>query len=599
MRNFSLGSRVAMIAVFSSILAVLALLATAYNELVRDFEEVLTQRQLLETETSASRVNQDLQLRLQALGAFASVLTDGRQRLPVERIQALLGRQTDLEAYFPAGLVIFDERGVAIAENTFVPGRLGTSYADRQHFQQALATRQPVISRPVIGRATGLPLLSFLYPIQNDDEDLLGFAGGIVNLADASLLPRPVSAGPDSVFKVLDTDHFLQVDALLGDNPMPDLPPPGEDLIIDAALSGVTSGVVTDRAGRKWIYATRHLERVGWMFLRAVPYAQATQPAWASFRSFLATSVIALIILAITALALARTATRPLERMSARIRAMSRNGFADARLDPNGPPEVRSLARAFNQLMEEREALDVLKDEFVSNVSHELRTPLTSINGSLRLLDSGKAGPLPERAVGLVDVALRNSEQLQRLISDLLDFNKAVAGRMPVNPETLDVADAIRAACEGNLSMASHYRVPLQMTDTNPTPGTVFADPLRLRQILDNFLSNAIKFSPPGGRVEVSVHTPAPGRLRITVADQGKGVPDSFLPRLFERFAQAESGSSRARAGTGLGLAISRELAHLMNGEVGYAYRDGAQFWVDLPIAGDQRTQAGVRHENA
>lgn len=596
MRNLSLGSRVALIAIFSSIVTVAVLLAIAYNELVRDFEDVLTQRQLLETENSANRVNQDLQVRLQALEAFSALLTDGETLLPLPRIKNLLGRQPSLESYFQEGLVVFDEKGVAIAENVNVPGRIGTSYADRQHFRKAFVSRAPVISRPIIGRTTGLPLLSFLAPIEADDGDLLGFAGGIINLAESSIIPAQQAEDSDTLFKVLDTDHFIQVDALKGANTMPDLPVPGEDLIVDAALSGVTSGVVQDLEGKKWIYATRHLERVGWMFLRAVPYQQATQPAWASFRTFLGISILAMLILALIAWTLARAATRPLEKMSSKIRAMTRDGFVSARLKPSGPPEIRSVASAFNQLMEEREALDVLKDQFVSTVSHELRTPLTSINGSLKLLNSGAAGELPAKARTMLDVALRNSEQLQRLISDLLDFNKTVAGQMPIHTETIEVNSAIEDACGGNEAMARHYR--LRLSNKRCESRLVMADPLRLRQILDNFISNAIKFSPLEGSVEILSDVTAPGWVRITVADQGKGVPANFLPRLFQRFAQAESVSTRARAGTGLGLAITRELATLMGGKVGYYYDNGAHFWVELPAADTDLPEPGERHES-
>lgn len=597
MRNLALGTRVALIAVFSSILAVIVLLATAYNGLVRDFEAVLTQRQLLETETSAQEVNRDLQIRLQALEAFASLLTDGEHRLALPRIRNLMGRQSVLEEFFREGLVVLDENGVAIAENTHVPGRLGTSYADRAHFRRAFASREPVISRPIIGRTTGLPLLSFLAPIESDDGDLLGFVGGIINLAETSIIPRQADNRQENLFKVLDTDHFIQVDTLSETNSMPDIPAPGENLIIDAALSGVPFGVVTDRAGKKWIYATRHLERVGWLFLRAVPYRNATQPAWSSFTGFLGASVVVMLILAVTALALARAATRPLEKMSVRIRAMARDGFASARLSLTGPPEIRDVAQAFNTLMEEREALDVLKDQFVATVSHELRTPLTSINGSLKLLASGIAGELPDKATAMVDVALRNSEQLQRLISDLLDFNKTLAGQMPIHPEPVNVSNAITAACEGNQAMARHYRTRLSPELSRDT--WVMADPLRLRQILDNFISNAIKFSPVDGSVVVSADLTTPGRIRFTVSDQGQGVPEPFLPRLFQRFAQAEAGSARARAGTGLGLAITRELARLMDGEVGYYYKRGARFWVELPTVETAVPLRGGHHENA
>ncbi|PPI84885.1 two-component sensor histidine kinase [Marinobacter maroccanus] len=596
MRNLSIGSRVALIAVLSSFLTVVVLSATAYNELIRDFENVLTQRQLLDAASVANRVDQDLQVRIQSLGAFASTMTDGTNRLPQDRIEGLLGRQLRLSEYFQAGLLVFDENSVAIAENIYVPGRIGTSYADRSHFREAYKTREPVISRPIIGRTTGLPLLSFLYPIKSDEGNLLGFVGGIINLAESGIIPKQEDVSSEALFKVIDTGHFVQVDTLSGTNPMPDLPPPGENLIIDAALSGQTSGVVSDHSGKKWIYATRHLERVGWMFLKAVPYKQATQPARASFDKFLAASAVALLVLSAIAWLLARATTRPLEKMSLRIREMAREGFAANRLSLRGPPEVRNVARAFNTLMKEREALDVMKDDFVSTVSHELRTPLTSINGSLKLLRSGAAGKLPDKADSMVDVAFRNSEQLQRLISDLLDFNKAMAGQMPIDLETVDPASAIRDACDGNEAMAKHYRIALKLGIC--AKEFVLADPSRLRQILDNFISNAIKFSPLEGTVRIRSDAVAPGRVRIIVSDQGKGVPENFLPRLFQRFAQAESGSARARAGTGLGLAITRELATLMGGEVGYYYDNGAHFWVELPAADTEVPETGERHEN-
>jgi len=595
LRNLSIGSRVALIAVLSSFLTVVVLSATAYNELIRDFEKVLTQRQLLDAESIANRVDQDLQARIQALGAFAATLTDGTNRLSQDRIEALLGRQPGLSDYFEAGLLVFDEDSVAIAENIYVPNRLGTSYADRQHFREAYKTREPVISRPIIGRTTGLPLLSFLYPIKSDDGDLLGFAGGIINLTESGIIPKQHDAASEVLFKVIDTGHFMQVDTLSGANPMPDLPPPGEDLIIDAALSGQTSGVVTDYSGKKWIYATQHLDRVGWMFLRAVPYQQATQPARASFDQFLAASAVALLLLAAIAWLLARATTRPLEIMSLRIREMAREDFAAKRLSPRGPPEVRNVASAFNKLMKEREALDIMKDDFVSTVSHELRTPLTSINGSLKLLRSGAAGKLPDKADSMVDVAFRNSEQLQRLISDLLDFNKAVGGKMPIDLEAVDPAKAIRDASDGNEAMARHYRIPLRQESC--AKEFVIADPFRLRQILDNFISNAIKFSPVNGSVKIWSESTNDGMVRITVSDEGPGVPEGFLPRLFKRFAQAESGSTRAKAGTGLGLAITRELAALMGGKVGYDYHNGAHFWVELPATETKTPQTGGDHE--
>ena len=582
MNTLSFGGRFAVIAVLSTVLTVALLATTAYRELVADFESVLTQRQQLEAQAYASRVNQRLQLRLDALGALASQLTDGEQLRPGPELDRIIRRQDTIAGYFDIGIVVFDHNSIAIAEDRHVPGRLGTFYGDRAHFQRAIATGQPHISRPIIGRTTGAVLLSFLYPIRNDQGDFLGLVTGGIDLHKTSLLPEPGKLYSDAVFKVLDTLHFTRVDQVEPDNLLPPLPDPGESALIDAALSGITSGVVTDEDGQRWIYATRHLERVGWLFLRAVPYGRATAPAQASFTKFIAISLALLGIMTILVLIAARAASRPLEQMAARMRDMSDHTEDTARLKETGAPEIRSVARAFNRLMDEREAVDELKSQFLANVSHELRTPLTSINGSLKLLAAGKAGELPGNAEKLVSVALRNSEQLQRLITDLLDFNKAIAGQLAMAPEPVNVRDALEQACRNNRSYAQSHHVALELGDVPEL--RVTADPHRLRQILDNFISNACKFAPNGSRVTLRAKPAVDGLVRIIVSDRGKGVPDHFRPKLFQRFAQAEASTARAKAGTGLGLAICRELATLMQGEVGYYYRDGAHFWVALPV---------------
>lgn len=582
MKNLSLGNRIVLITIASSVLSAALLLVIAYHQLVGDFEKVLTDRQKLETRSYALQVDQDLQKRLNALGTFAGKLSNGQSLVSLSQIKRSFERQQKLTMLFPTGLVVFDARGVVIAENVQVPGRVGTSYADRRHIQRAIRTHEPAISHPIIGRKTGLPLLSFVYPIEGDNGRLLGLVGGILSLATSGILPHPELANDSVLFNVLDTQNFTQVDSLRPGKPMPDLPPPGEDPLIDAALSGIPSGVVQRPDGERWIYASRHLDRIGWVLLRAVPYTQAIAPARTSFMLYLAISLIALVLIIIVVIALSRAATRPLESMSKRIRRMMKHPSDRIRLRETGPPEVRNLAHAFNQLMAEREALDALKDQFVSTVSHELRTPLTSIGGSLKLLDAGATGPLPPKAGKLVAMALRNSEQLQMLISDLLDFNKAAQGQLVVTPEIVKLASAMEAACRGNRTTAATRGV--QLTYKEESDLCVRADPYRLRQILDNYISNAIKFSPQGGCVTVSADTVDDNRVRLTVSDQGEGVPEHFVPRLFQRFSQAESHTDRARAGTGLGLAICRELATLMEGEVGYYFDGGAHFWVEFPL---------------
>ncbi|GHA14255.1 sensor histidine kinase [Oceanisphaera arctica] len=584
--RLSLKGRIALIILAGALLTVMAVLATAYHSLVDDFEQQLSQRQTEETVRAAEQVEQALTLRMNALESVSAQLSDGLTLNTTTRLTTKMERQRNLRRFFPDGLVVLDSDGTAIAESILVPGRLGTNYADRAHFRQLFETRQSVISHPVIGRTTGAPLISFLSPILSDDGDLLGVLSGVINLAQTSILPeqRLAEALRDGViFKILDTDNLVYVynGADLSTELQP-LPSPRENPLVDAALSGFGAGVTEQGAGQRLVFASTHLQQLGWIFVRAVPYEQAIAPAKAFFLHFAGISVLIGGALALVAFWLAWTAMRPLESMTRQIRVMATQARNNQPLPETGVSEVARLARAFNRLTAERKALSEIKDDFVAVVSHELRTPLTSINGALKLIQSGATGALPEKTGQLTTLALRNGERLQIIINDLLDFNKLSTGKMALTPVLSSVAELVDDAVSGNEPMAAAYRVQLRRQVASSLRARV--DPLRLRQILNNLISNAIKYSPSGGWVTVRADRVKQDRLRITVSDQGLGIPGEFRNRLFERFAQAENGTMRASQGTGLGLTICKELVDLMQGQIGYYNSDGAHLWVELPL---------------
>jgi signal transduction histidine kinase len=583
-KAFSLATRVAIIILGTALATVLALAGTAYRSLTTDFEALLTQQQVKETEQLAEQVDRNLQLRSHALALFASLLTNGKTLIPLPEIELLLGRQERLAGLFPAGLVVFDSNATAIAENIHAPDRIGTNYRDRPHFQRAFQTRDSIISRPIIGRATGLPLLSFLAPIETDDGDLLGFAGGVLNLAETSILPASVNnARADVYTRVIDTDNALFVDSRDDKAQLLELPTPGTNPLIDAAMSGITFGLARGPEGKQWLYATDQLQQLDWLFLRATPHQVAIEPATRSFRFFLAISLAVAALISLLAYFLARGTVAPLSRMTRKILGVAQSPDQKIRLDEEGSLEIRHLARAFNAMMSEREALAAVKNDFVATVSHELRTPLTSLHGSLKLLNSGATGELPPQAAELIRISLRNSDRLRLLIDDLLDFNKLLAGRMDVYPVPTSASALIQDAVEGNQSLASNARVKLVAKPSRPI--TVLCDPFRTRQILDNLITNAIRYSPEESTITIDASRTDDGQALLTVSDQGQGVPEDFRERLFQRFAQAERGTRRSISGTGLGLAICQELIQLMGGKIGHYNDHGAHFWITLPLA--------------
>lgn len=232
----------------------------------------------------------------------------------------------------------------------------------------------------------------------------------------------------------------------------------------------------------------------------------------------------------------------------------------------------------------ERRRIEQMKEEFVSTVSHELRTPLTSIAGSLGLLAGGAAGPLPEKAARLIQIAQSNSQRLVRLINDILDVEKIESGALRLELAPLDLRDVAIRSIEGAQGYAADLGVALTLVAGDPAP--VRGDVDRLIQVATNLLSNAAKFSPHGGEVRVTVNQET-RVARLSVADRGPGIPDAFRARIFSKFAQADGSDTRAKGGTGLGLAIAKEIAERHGGRLWFESieGEGATFHLDLPLA--------------
>ena len=229
----------------------------------------------------------------------------------------------------------------------------------------------------------------------------------------------------------------------------------------------------------------------------------------------------------------------------------------------------------------ERKAMARIKDEFVSVVSHELRTPLTALHGALRLLESGVAGELPENAARLVGLAADGSRRLRSIVDDILDLEQIAAGRMLFEKEPVGAAELLNVIASSFEASAALASVALVV---DASPGLRFvADDRRVQQVVCNLVSNALKFAPLGTQVRLKAAS-SEGYVRLSVSDQGPGIPTEFRARIFRRFAQADMGNTRALGGSGLGLSIVKRLAEQMNGKVGFESEPGCTvFHVEFP----------------
>lgn len=240
----------------------------------------------------------------------------------------------------------------------------------------------------------------------------------------------------------------------------------------------------------------------------------------------------------------------------------------------------------------EQKRVEQMKSQFVSTVSHELRTPLTSISGALAIVNSGSLGTVPDTMRKMLEIAENNSQRLNHLINDLLDMEKLAAGKMKFDMRSCRLKELIDEALTANRAFADSRSIRLHCSEIADV--WVRVDNMRLHQVLNNYLSNAIKFSPEGAEVTVSVDVEHDD-VRVSVSDQGDGIPKEFQGQVFGKFAQADGSDKRKQPGTGLGLAISRELMEQMAGDVGFVSEpsEGATFWFRLPVDHTQEESSG------
>jgi signal transduction histidine kinase/DNA-binding response OmpR family regulator len=229
----------------------------------------------------------------------------------------------------------------------------------------------------------------------------------------------------------------------------------------------------------------------------------------------------------------------------------------------------------------ERKEIDQMKNEFISTVSHELRTPLTSIRGSLGLVMGGAMGTVPKEISALLEIACNNSERLVRLINDILDTEKIESGKMIFHFARTDLNNLIEQAVISNKSYADKYHVKYELKEKTSNV-QVLMDADRIRQVLDNLLSNAAKFSKPGGTISISVENEN-GQVRVAVTDNGNGIPQEFQSRIFSKFYQADSSDVREKGGTGLGLSICKSIIESHNGKIWFkSTPNGTTFYFEL-----------------
>jgi len=312
--------------------------------------------------------------------------------------------------------------------------------------------------------------------------------------------------------------------------------------------------------------------------------------------AFLYASIVCVLLGIALSFLVSHAIAKPIARLAASARAMQTGRF-DQQVASGGPAEVQQLSRAFSTMagsigdLVEREraarldaeAASRLKDDFLATLSHELRTPLTAILGWASIVTRGPASE--ERTAQAIRAIERSARTQARLVDELLDVSRMISGQTRLNLSSVTLNAVVDEALEGVRPAAEAKKLQLVKPIDAPTC-TIRGDAGRLQQVVWNLLSNAVRFTSEGGRIEVRL-LEVDGQAEIRVTDTGIGIPPEFVPHVFERFRQADSSTTRPYGGLGLGLAIVRHLVEMHGGTVkaeSAGEGQGAVFTVRLPI---------------
>ena len=246
--------------------------------------------------------------------------------------------------------------------------------------------------------------------------------------------------------------------------------------------------------------------------------------------------------------------------------------------------ETKAYFVAVVRDISERKIAETAKADFIATISHELRTPLTSIKGALGLIKSGAVGELNDKIGHLVSIALSNSDRLIGLVNDILDIEKASAGKMSFKFEPMDICELVHYAIEANHGYAKTYGVSFKYIGVD-TEILVKGDKDKLMQVMSNLMSNAAKFSKKGQDIEISLKCES-GKVRVQVKDTGSGIPEAAQATIFDKFTQADSSDKRQKGGTGLGLSIVKTMVEAHGSKIAFNSVEGkgTAFYFDLDL---------------